>query len=466
MSIRECDLLVVGGGPGGYTAAIRAAQKGLKVILVERQELGGTCLNRGCVPSKCLVQDTLMISAVRNCYFMKGDMKINLKRIAERKDMVVEGSRSWVDKLLRGNSVTLLRGEASFESSKSIEVKTPDGAIVKVSTSKIIIATGAVTTYGAGLQVDSQSIWSTDDALGLKTVPRSLAIVGAGNRGVEFASIYHNLGSQIFILEKEEHILPRVPQSLANRYKKILTERQIKVLTRTKVVSARTGAEGVTLSLETEKGQQEIKADKVILTGSRRPTYQGLNVEAAGLSLNQGVLEYGPGMETKVKGIYVVGDAAGPPYLAHKAIVQGIAAVDHLLGFNTDGRPKFIPNCIWGDPEIGSVGITEDEAQELGRKVKVGEFYFIGNGRSNTIGNVPGQGLVRIVCDSEAGTVLGVHILGPQATEMISLACMAMENGIGVEGIKKTIFAHPTLAETFFEAALATNGEAIHMIFD
>ena len=465
MSQRECGLLVVGGGPGGYTAAIRAAKKGLKTILVERQLLGGTCLNRGCVPSKCLIQDTLMISTVRSCHFMKGDMKINLKRIAERKDMVVEGSRNWVAQLLAGNGVTILRGEASFTGPRTIDIKTSDGMLEQVSFSKTILATGAVATYGHDVQVDGERIWSTDDALALKTVPRSLAIVGAGNRGVEFASIYHNLGAKVVIIEKEQSILPKLHRSLTGRYKRILTERQIKVLTHTKVVGANVaGDDEVTLTLETEKGQQEIRIDKVLLTGSRQPNYSGLNIESAGLTLSQGVLEHGPGMQTRVEGIYVVGDAAGSPYFAHKAIAQAIAAVDHLWGLNSDGRPKFFPSCIWGDPEIGSVGLTEEEAQEAGLNVKVGEFYFVGNGRSGTIGNT--QGLAKIVSDSKTGNVLGVHIIGPQATEIISLASMAMQNGMDISGIKKTVFPHPTLAETFYEAALATDNEAIHMLVD
>ncbi|MDI7259663.1 MAG: dihydrolipoyl dehydrogenase [Thermodesulfobacteriota bacterium] len=462
MSKRECDLLVVGGGPGGYTSAIRAAQKGLKVILVECQDLGGTCLNRGCVPTKCLLEDTLMISSVRNSHFMKGDMKINLKRITERKDMVVEGSRNWVNSLLLGKGVTVLKGEASFTSSISVDVKTIDGKAEQISPLRTVIATGALEKYDLGLQVDSENIWNTEDALWLKTVPRTLAVIGAGSRGMEFASIYHNLGSRVVIIDKEDHILHRFPKSLANRYKKTLIDRQIKVMTRTMVVEADlTGGEGVRLILKAGKEEQEIKVDKVLMTGSRQPNYKGLNIGAAGLPLKDGLLEYGPGMQTLVEGIYVVGDAAGPPFLSHKAITQAICAVDHLLGLNPDGRPQFLPNCIWGDPEVSSIGLTEDGAEKAGHKVKVGEFHFVGNGRAGTIGNT--QGIVKIVSDSETGTVLGVHIIGPQATELISLASLTMQNGVDIRGIKKTVFPHPTLGETFFEAALDTDGEAIHL---
>jgi dihydrolipoamide dehydrogenase len=404
-----------------------------------------------------------MISAVRNCHFMKGDMKINLKRLTERKDLVVEGSRTWVDKLLAGKGVTVLRGEASFTSARSAEVRRPDGEMEHISFTRVIVATGAVVDHGPRLWTDGDNIWSTEDALALKTVPRSLAIIGADSRGVEFTSIYHNLGARVVLIEKEKRILPRIHPSLSNRYKRILTERKIKVMNRTNVVAVgEDGAGGVTLNLETEKSNEELKVDKVLLIGFRRPHYSGLNLEAAGLSLYGEALEYGPGMQTLVEGIYVVGDAAGPPYLAHKAIAQAIAAVDHLLGIHPDGRPKLFPICVWGDPEIGSVGLTEEDADERRLNIKVGEFYFVGNGRSGTIGNT--QGLVKILSDAKAGTVLGVHIIGPQATELVSLASLAMQNGVDVAGIKRTVFPHPTLAEAFFEAALATDGEAIHLL--
>ncbi|MDP6683954.1 MAG: dihydrolipoyl dehydrogenase [Desulfobacterales bacterium] len=465
MTINKCDLLVIGGGPGGYTAAIRAAQKGLQIILVERGPLGGTCLNRGCVPTKTLLEDTFMISRVRNCHFMRGDMKINLKRIAGHKDLVVEGSCSWVQNLLAENGVTLLRGEASFSGPKTVTIKRQGGELEEVTAPKIILATGAVTIYDAGLHADGERIWSTDDALSVKSIPRSLAVIGAGNRGVEFASIYHNLGTKVVIIEKEKRILPRMYWELADRYKRTLLDRQIKVLTHTTVLAAHpSNGNGVILTLETAKGRQEVRVDRVLMTGVRRPAYHGINFEATDLVSSDGILEYGPNLETKVKGIYVVGDAAGPPYLAHKAIVQGMMAVNHILGKDTAQQPLFYPNCVYGNPEVATVGLTEDEALESGRSTKVGEFHFIGNGRSGTIGN--DQGLVMIVSDSKTMEVLGVHMIGPQVTELISLACLAMQNGIDVSGIKKTVFAHPTLAETFFEAALATDGEAIHLIIN
>jgi dihydrolipoamide dehydrogenase len=407
----------------------------------------------------------MMISGVRRCDFMKGDMKINLRRLAERKDGVVEGSRSWISNLLVGNGVTVLQGEASFRGTGTVGVQTSAGSAEKMTPSKIVIATGAEVQYDAGLEVDGVNIWSTDDALALKSVPKRLAVVGAGNRGVEFASIYGNLGSQVVLIEREKRVLPRLDRNLAGRYRKTLTERQIKVVARTTLIAVQpVGGDGVALTLETEEGQKEFETDKVIVTGSRHPSYHGLNLEAAGLALSDGLLESGPGMETRVKGIYVVGDAAGPPYFAHKAIAQAMTAVDHISGTDPDGRPRYFPSCIYGDPEIGSIGLTENDALKSGQSVKVGQFYFVGNGRSGTLGNE--QGVVQIVSDAKTGEVLGVHIIGPGATEIISLASLSMQNGVDVAGIKKTVFPHPTLSETFFEAALATDGEAIHLLLD
>jgi dihydrolipoamide dehydrogenase len=267
------------------------------------------------------------------------------------------------------------------------------------------------------------------------------------------------------LLEKEKRVLPRLDPEISDRYKKSLVDRKIRVLNKTTVTAAHASPDGgVTLILEGRDGQQEFHVDKVLLTGQRRPRYEGLNLAAAGLSPNGKVLAHGPGFQTEVPGTYVIGDAAGPPYYAHKAISQALLAVDHLLGKTPIRALPHIPHCIWGDPEVAAVGLTEEEAIASGRNVRVGEFHFVGNGRAGTMGI--DQGLILIVSDAKTREVLGVHMIGPQATELISLATLAMENGIDVDGIKKTVFAHPTLSETFFEAALATDGEAIHLLMD
>jgi len=465
MAIQKYDLIVIGGGPGGYSAAIRGSQKGLKTILVEQETLGGTCLNRGCIPTKTLLHDTEFLTAVRNSYFLRGDMKINLQRIIERKNMVMEGSRGWVQNIITGNNIIYLQGEASFTNSNTIELKSVDGELKTLSASNIILATGATVHYGEGLQTDGESIWSTNDAIALKSIPRTLAVIGAGNRGVELAQIYQNLGSKVVIIEKEKNVLPKFDWDLASRYKKCLLDRKLNILIRSTLVSAiPVEGSGVVLKIETAKGKIEQKVEKVLLTGQRQPDYKSLNLKATGLSLKNRILDFDSNFETDQKGIYVIGDATGPPFLAHKAIQQGMYVIDHILGNTVSQQQIFCPNCVYGDPEVASVGLSEIEAEESGYDIKVGEFRFVGNGRSGSINN--DTGLVTIISESDSKTVLGVQIIGPQATELISLACLVMQNGIDLNGIKKTVFSHPSLAESFFEAALNTDGEAIHLLND
>jgi dihydrolipoamide dehydrogenase len=465
MTKSKCDLLVVGGGPGGYTAAIRGAQKGLNTILVEKNSLGGTCLNKGCVPTKTLLEDTRMIYEVQRSHFMKGKMTVDFKRLMEKKEMVVQVSREGIKQVLLGNGVTIVSGTASFNSPKRMVVKEDDGGEKKIEAANIVLATGAKPKYENGLSPDGDAVLNTDQALDMKSIPRTLVVVGAGIRGVEFASMYHNLGTKVVIIEKKNRILPRLGWELAGRYKKHLLDHRINVLPRTSLVDIRNREDNrVTLIMETGKGQKEVQTDQVILTGDRYPCYDGLDIKAAGLALNKGILEYDVHLETQAKGVYLVGDATGSPYLAHKAIAQGLKVVDHILGKESGERDPFFPYCIYGNLEVATVGLTEDDAEEQDLDIKVGEFYFIGNGRANTIGR--NEGGVTLISDAGTGKILGAHMIGPQSTELISLATLAMQNKLTISDIKKTVFPHPALGETFFEAALASDGEAIHMLQD
>jgi dihydrolipoamide dehydrogenase len=407
------------------------------------------------------LEDSLMIAATRACYFMKGDMQVSLKRIRERKKNLIENSRAGIAGVLRENGVEILSGKAAFIAPRKMKVKA-SGGDQEIEAKHIILATGARVDHGTGMEVDSRSVWSTEHALDFDAIPHSLAVVGAGNRGAEFALMFNNFGTRVVLIEKQKHILPHFHAELSDRYRNALVKRNIKVLTRTSVLSAQATESEVRLALETTKGSEELKVEKVLLTGERRPSFEDLMVEAAGIELVEGKILTGPGMETAVKGIYVLGDASGPPYFAHKAIAQAIRSVDHIVGEQSRlQKPLLFPICVYGDPEVASVGLTEEEASQAGRKVKIGEFRFIGNGRAGSLGKEEGE--VIIVSDSQSGEVLGVHMMGPQVTELIALATLAMQNGIDVEGIKKTVFPHPSLSEAFFEAALATDSEAIHM---
>jgi dihydrolipoamide dehydrogenase len=461
MHIEKYDLVVLGGGPGGYTAAINGAQKGLKTLLAEEHLVGGTCLNRGCIPTKTLLEHTLMIRSVRRCPFLKGDMKINLKKILERKKSLVENSRSGIMSVLAENGVKRLEGKASFSGPKTVSIETADG-VTEVKASHIILATGAKTVYGPDLEPDGKRILSTDQALALNTIPKTLAVMGGGNRGLEFAAIYHNLGVRVVVIEENKRILPRFHWELADRYKRTLLEKGIKVLTGSRISSVDASDDRKpSVTLETPKGEKTFSVDQLLLTGDRRPDFEDLNLPAAGISTHEGILSYGPGMETEVAGIYVVGDAAGGPYRAHKAISQGLIAVNHILDKDAGEDPLHIPDCLYGDPEVAAVGLTEDEALEAGRKVKMGAFNFVGNGRAGTLGK-PG-GTVMVMSDVETDEILGVHMIGPGVTELIAAAALALQNKIDLKGFRKTVFPHPTLSEALFEAALGVDGQAIHL---
>ncbi|MEW6264328.1 MAG: FAD-dependent oxidoreductase [Thermodesulfobacteriota bacterium] len=462
MSEAKYDLIVVGGGPGGYSAAIRAARKGLKTALIERGHLGGTCLNRGCIPTKTLLHDTALIPRVRNSLFLRGEMKISLRGLLERKDSVIQGSRTWIENVIAGAGVTVIRGKASLVAPGTVAVENETGATERLAAARIIVAAGAVENYPAGLEPDGRSVWGTDEALAPDRPPRTVAVIGAGCRGVELAVLYRNLGARVVLLEKERRLLTRLDRGITNRFKKYLTDRGIKVLTRTTALAARGGDDGqAVLAFEGKQGRAEAKADKVILALPRRPRYEGLGLDRLGLESENGVIATGPGLETKVKGLYLIGDSTGPPYLAHKAIAQGLTAVDHMLGLTKDGRPRFYPTCVYGEIEVGCVGLTEQEVKDQGRSYKLGEFYYVGNGRAGTMNH--DAGLARLLSDSHTGEILGVHIFGPGASELIALAALALQNGVGLEGIKKTVFPHPALSETLFEAALAADNEAIHL---
>ena len=467
MNNQKFDLAVIGGGPGGYTAAISGSKAGLRTVLIESGALGGTCLNRGCVPTKTLLHDAVQVSGIRNSPFLTGTVNVDPEGLRARKDQVVQGSRDWLASLLSGNNVTVIQGAASFNGPRNLEASTGEGEKLSLDCDNIIISTGAREEYPPGLAPDGRAVWDSDAAIAFNEIPDALAIVGGGARGAEFAQLYRALGVKTALLEKEGRIIPRLDKALCGRYRKALQEKGIKVLTGTEALSAKTGPDGRgVLEYQDKKGTATAQAERILLCLPRRPNLGSLNLASAGLSLDDGLLAAGPDQETGVKGVYVIGDAAGPPYWAHKAIAQALAVIEKITGSGAATAAGFrcIPSCIYGDPEVASAGLTEVEVKKSKVKYKMGEFHFIGNGRAGTMGK--SQGLVRMLAEADTGKILGVHIIGPGAVEMISLAALAIENNVGLEGIQRTVFSHPTLAESFFEAGLGADSRAIHMLLE
>lgn len=460
------DLIVIGSGPGGYLSAIISSQKGLSVALIEKGEWGGTCLNRGCIPTKALLKEAyLWDTFLRSGWIKNKDDIVNpFRKAFEKKDEAVKQVVSGLKNLLNRDRITLFQGEASFIQPRSLVVR-KDGAIIeRLESNRIIIATGAVLKELPLLKWDGQWVMGSDDVLKMKDLPSSMAIVGGGRRGVEFAILFNTFGVKVTLIEKGSRILSRMDREISIRYKGVLTKRNIKVLTDTEVMGSIWVEDNRTMGLTLFfKGKEEyLEFERVLVVGDRRGDVNGLDLENAPLSLKDGFISVDLHMETSSPGIYAVGDVVGKGFMAHKAFSETRVAIENLSGKKTQMDYRFIPICLYGYPEAASIGLTEEEARKQFGEIKIGKFPFMGCGRAVAVSEQ--EGMVKIISDPKYGEILGVHILGPGATEIIHLGAMAMRHEIGVEEVNQTLFAHPTFSEAFFEAGLDTYGEAIHMI--
>ncbi|NIQ37481.1 MAG: dihydrolipoyl dehydrogenase [Proteobacteria bacterium] len=454
------DLVVVGSGPGGYSAAIRGAQKKLRVAIIEKDKPGGTCLNRGCIPTKALLYDTTLISKVQRMPYVKNTIKYSFQDVMARKNEVVTNSVKGFEALLFNLGVQLRRGDASLATPRSVRVRGSDGSTTTLEGNNIVLATGTAVRYPSALKVDGEKIIGTAEALDLKELPKRLAVVGGDHQGVEFATIFQCLGSDVVLIEKERRLLATEDHEMSSRLKQILAGR-MKIMTRAEVVKAEEKSRDLVLTIETKKGVEELAVDKTIVVGERIGHVDGLGLERMGLSLNGGFVKVGPTMETSAKNIFAVGDLVGGGLYAHKALAEGVVAVDTILG-SDNRRENIFPRVIFTDPEIGAVGLTEREAEEKegSEGILVGKFPMEASGRAMTLAEPKGS--VKIIAGKKYGEILGVHIFGPQATEVIALACLAIKNELSIHELRESLFAHPTLSETFHEAVLSIWGEAIH----
>ncbi|NWF92338.1 MAG: dihydrolipoyl dehydrogenase [Syntrophaceae bacterium] len=462
MEEKRFDLVIVGGGPGGYSAAIRAAAKGLKVCLVERENLGGTCLNWGCFPTKTLLHDSRFLSELRSSGFLEGEVKLKFEKVMERKERVIQNLTHGIETLLIHRGVTIIEGQGMLLGPKRLAVKKRDGSEMMVSGERVILSTGALLDPYP-FKTDGEKVLSSRDALRLKELPASLAIVGCGRRGVEFGTIFRGFGCEVVLVEKEDRILQQEDVEISHRLRRILATKGIKVMLHTEAVEAEVSDGGkVILHLNTKKGSEKIEVNKVLVPGRRFGNIEDLGLDKIGIAVEGGFIRVDESLETSVSGVYGVGDVNGKGFLAHKALVEGILCVDQFTGRSMKIDLRLIPRCTYTDPEVGSIGLTEKEAEERGEEFEVGKFPIAASGRAATLGE--DQGIVKIIFSKRYGEILGAHILAPQATELISLASLAMRNELGIEELKAAVYAHPTLSEAFFEAALDVRGEAIHFI--
>lgn len=447
------DAAVVGGGPGGYVAAIRAAQMGGKVLIVEQEKLGGVCLNRGCIPTKALLHSAEKWLELQRCgeFGLRAEnIGFDFSRVRQYKSEVVNKLQGGLRQLVKSNDIEVMYGRAILQGAGSLSVAL-NGATQAVQARKIIIATGAAPV---GLPVpggDLPEVVDSDGALRLAGVPQSMVIIGAGAVGLEFAAIFRAFGCAVTVVEMLPAILPGLDDELVRRLALILRRQGIKILLNTRVTGIRRRDAGVALSLESGGGRQEVVAEKVLAAGGRQPVVTGLGLEKAGVEHSAKGIPVNERMETGVPGIYAAGDVTGRYMWAHAASAEGLVAAENAMGGSAVMEYGAVPGCIFTTPEMAMVGITQQQARAQGREVRIGKFHFAANGRAVLLGAT--DGLVKIIAGAGDGKVLGMHILGPHAGDLIMEGVVAVRNGLRAEELARTIHPHPALAEAVMEAA-------------
>jgi len=462
MATKSFDVTVIGAGPGGYVAAIRAAQLGAQVLLVEKDQLGGTCLNRGCIPTKAMLADAKLYHQVKESSVLdaKG-IRVNMEKLLERKGGVVKTLRSGVGSLVKNYGIILVSGKAAFVDPRTIEVETEKGK-EHFTSARTIIATGSVSAQLPSVAVDGKVILTSTEMLNLSTVPKDIVVIGGGYIGMEFACLFNGLGSNVTVIEMLPEILTTEDEEIARGLIGILKKRGIQIFTETKVKEAKVKGGHAEVTVTNKEGKEEVfKAEKALMAVGRSPYTDGLQLEKAGVALNGKFVKVNERMETTSPGIYAIGDVTGRQMLAHKASAEGVAAAENAAGKQATVDYSKIPNCIFTFPEIASIGLTEKQAKEKGLELMIGRFPFASNGRALATGG--SEGLVKVIAEKELGQVVGVHILGDHATDLIGGPALALGLEATTDELGKTIQAHPTLMEAVSEAALDAMREAIHL---
>ena len=462
----EFDLIVIGSGPGGYVCAIRAAQLGFKTACVEKEKtLGGTCLNVGCIPSKALLESShhyhRLLHEFKDHGISATSPKMNVSKMIERKAGVVSSITKGVEFLFKKNKVTSFEGLGSFVSQNEIKVTSSAGKSQTLRGKNIIIATGSSPIELPFAPFDHKTIIDSEDALKLSSVPKSLAVVGGGVIGLELGSVWSRLGAKVSTYEYNDKILGATDRKISSLMQRILEKQGLSFNLKTQVKAIKKSGKGAEITFVKNEKEETLKVDKVLVAVGRKPNTEGLNLEAVGLKTNKrGQIETGDHYTTNVKGIYAIGDVIKGPMLAHKASDEGIALAEHIAGRFSHVNYRAIPSVVYTSPELACVGMSEEECKEKGVSYKTGQFNFKANGRAKAMGEE--EGLVKMIADSETDKLLGVHIIGPNASELISEAVIAFEYGASAEDIARSVHAHPTLAESLKEAALDVDKRAIH----
>lgn len=463
------DVCVIGAGPGGYVAAIRSAQLGLKTAIIEREYYGGVCLNVGCIPSKAMISASHFLHRAQHDapemgLEIKGDIKVNMKQLQKWKQGVCDRMAGGVSQLLKGSKVTSILGEASFKSDQEIEVKSKEGK-ESITAKHFILATGSRPIEIPGFAFDEKGIVSSTGALALDELPKKMVVIGGGYIGLEIGSLMAKLGTEVVVVEAMDKLLAGVADpECAQVVQRKLKKNGVQVLFGARAKSQKKSGKGYEVTVGIGDKEETIKCDKVLVTVGRKPNSDQANLKAAGLDIDErGFVKVDAQRRTNKKNIFAIGDIAGQPMLAHKASHEGVLVAEIIGGSNRVYDAKTVPAVVFTDPEIASAGYTEEEAKAAGYKELItSKFPFAANGRAVSV--METDGFVKMIADKKTHIVLGVHIVGPEASNLISEAALAIEMGARLEDVALTIHPHPTLGETMMEAAEATLGHAIHII--
>jgi dihydrolipoyl dehydrogenase len=469
----DYDCVVIGSGTGGYVAAIRAAQLGLSTAVVERAPaLGGTCLNWGCIPTKALLEHAHALKIAQDwkewgLTIGQAAVGLDMAQVHARKDKIVKGLTGGIELLFKKNKIDWIKGNGRLRGNGTVEITGSDLQTI-TARKEIIVATGSQPRSVPGIEIDRTRIITSDEAIGLKEVPKSIVVLGSGAVGVEFASIFRRFGSEVTIIELLPRIVPVEDDAVSTELERSFRKQGIKVLTGTKVTSAKAGASGVEIEAELSDGKAgRLNAEYLLVATGRGPVTEGLGADEAGLRMERGYVHVDAEFRTSVPGISAIGDVItfdqpGHPQLAHLSSAEGVALAERIAG-REFARINYdqVPGCTYCDPEIGSVGLTEKEAQARGYEVKTGSFKFGVLARARIAGEI--EGFVKIVFDKKYDEILGVHMIGPRSTELVAEATLALRLECTVEELIRTIHAHPTMSEAVGEAAHAAHGAAIHV---
>ena len=465
MATPPFDVVVVGTGPGGYVAAIRCAQLGLSVATVEDDRPGGVCLNWGCIPTKALLRNAEVVglfNRAKEFGITVGEWKADYAQAVQRSRRVADRMAKGVEFLFRKNKITLLLGRGTLKSARVVEVAGKDGATTLEAKRAVILATGSEPKSLPGVTIDEKRVVSSTGAVTNEGRPGSLIVIGAGAVGIEFADVYAAYGVAVTVLEALPRVLPIEDEEVSTQIARLFSRRDITIRTGVKVKSVTPGSEGVSVEVEAEGKIETLKADQVLMAVGRAARTRGLGLEALGVATERGFVTVSATMETSVKGIYAIGDMAGHQLLAHKAMAEGVVAAEAIAGQSP--RPVDygnVPSCTYCHPQVASIGLTEAAARAGGREIAVGKFPFTASGKAVAQGET--EGFVKVVADKATGEILGAHIVGPEATELIHEFAVGRTLEATLDEIIHTMHAHPTLSEAAFEATLAALGHPIHI---